>query len=188
MMQYKVLSSADFKLDKLVIKTIDDSHIQQIRVWRNQQIDILRQNQIITEDCQVQYFDTHIFPLFESSNPVQVLFNCFYEDKFIGYGGIVHISYENKIGEISFLLDPKISNNQFYESVFILFLELMDKIAFYELGLNKLFTETFSTRVMHVNILEKAGYLREGIRKSHVILNGRVADIYLHGKLSKTLK
>lgn len=188
MIKYKVLSSADYKLDKLVIKTIDDSHIQKIRIWRNQQIDILRQNQIITEECQVQYFNTQIFPLFESSTPVQVLFNCYYEDKFIGYGGIVHISYENKIGEISFLLDPQIPTNQFYECVFILFLELMDKIAFHELGLNKLFTETFSTRMIHVHILENAGYLREGIRRSHVILNGRVADIYLHGKLSKPLK
>jgi RimJ/RimL family protein N-acetyltransferase len=167
MNKYKVLSSADYKLDKL---------------------EILRQNLIITEECQVQYFKTHVFPLFESSTPVQVLFNCYFEDKFIGYGGIVHISNENKIGEISFLLDPQIPTNQFYESVFILFLELMDKIAFYELGLNKLFTETFSTRMEHVHIVENAGYLIEGIRRSHVILNGRVADIYLHGKLLKPLK
>ncbi len=188
MIKYKALSSAVYKIDKLSIKTIDESNIQQIRVWRNQQIDILRQNQIITEEHQVEYFNTHIFPLFESKTPVQVLFNCYYENKFIGYGGIVHISYENKIGEISFLLDPLIPINQFYESIFILFFELMDKIAFHELGLNKLFTETFSTRIEHVHILENAGYLREGIRRSHVILNGRIEDIYLHGKVSKTLK
>lgn len=187
-MKYRVLSAEEYKFEKLSIQTIDNSHIQQIRVWRNQQIDILRQNQIIAEEHQEQYFNTHIFPIFESNTPVQVLFNCYYDDKFIGYGGIVHISYEDKIGEISFLLDPQIPADHFYEFVFILFLELMDKIAFHELGLNKLFTETFSTRMEHVPMLEKAGYLREGIRRCHVILNGRVADIYLHGKVSNLLK
>jgi RimJ/RimL family protein N-acetyltransferase len=184
MIKYNALLSAHYRLGDLSIKTIDDSQIQKIRIWRNQQMDILRQNHFITEECQIQYFQDKIFPLFESSTPVQVLFYCYYEEKLIGYGGIVHISYENKIGEISFLLDPKIPTDQFYESIFILFLELMDKIAFQELRLNKLFTETFSTRMEHVSILEKAGYIREGIRQSHVILNGKVADIYLHGKLA----
>ena len=182
-MKYKVLSAAEYNLNHLSIQTINNAHIQQIRVWRNQQIDILRQNQIITEEQQELYFNTQIFPLFESNTPDQVLFNCYYDKTFIGYGGIVHISFENKIGEISFLLDPQIAADQFYEFVFILFLELMDKIAFDELGLNKLFTETFSTRMEHVAMLEKAGYLLEGIRHSHVILNGQVADIYLHGKV-----
>jgi len=186
-MKYRALSANEYKLDKLIIQTINKVHIQQIRVWRNQQIDILRQNQIITEEQQERYFNTQVFTNFESNTPFQVLFNCYYEDKFIGYGGIVHISYENKIGEVSILLDPQIPTNQFYEFVFILFLELMNKIGFHELGLNKLFTETFSTRMEHVPMLEKAGYFREGIRRSHVILNNRIADIYLHGKLNNNL-
>jgi RimJ/RimL family protein N-acetyltransferase len=186
-MKYRILSAGEYRLDKLLICTIDNSYIQQIRIWRNQQIDILRQNQLISEEQQEWYFNTHVFSLFDNLYPQQVLFNCFYEEKFIGYGGIVHISYENKIGEISFLLDPQIPTDSYYESVFILFLEIMNKIAFQELGLNKLFTETFSTRMEHVPMLEKAGYNREGVRHSHVILNGQVADIYLHGKLANSL-
>jgi RimJ/RimL family protein N-acetyltransferase len=184
-MKYQVLSATEYTLNNLAIRTIDETYIQQIRIWRNQQIDILRQNQIITELEQIHYFNTHVFPLLKSENPMQILFYCFYKGNFIGYGGIVHISYENKIGEISFLLDPKIQKDSLYELVFILFLELMNKIAFQELKLNKLYTETFSTRKKHVPMLEKAGYSLEGIRRSHVILNGQIADIYLHGKVSK---
>lgn len=186
-MKYQVLSATEYRLNNLSISTIDETYIQQIRIWRNQQIDILRQNQIITESEQIHYFNTRVFPLLESEFPQQVLFYCFYKGSFIGYGGIVHISYENKIGEISFLLDPNIPIDTFYESVFILFLELMNKIAFQELKLNKLFTETFSTRMEHVPMLEKAGYCREGVRLSHVILNGQIADVYLHGLISKEI-
>lgn len=187
-MKYKILSETEYKKNKLTICTIDNSKIQQIRVWRNQQIDILRQNKFITEEQQQIYFNTKVFPLFKEDFPEQILFNCYYNSDFIGYGGIVHISYVDKIGEISFLLDPLIQDKSFYEKIFIEFLDLMNKIAFEELMLHKLFTETFSTRIEHVTILEKAGYVREGIRQSHVILNNQKADIYLHGKFSNILK
>jgi RimJ/RimL family protein N-acetyltransferase len=187
-MKYKILSDVGYTKNKLTVSTIDNSKIQQIRIWRNQQIEILRQNKFITEEQQELYFSNNVFPLLDENFPEQILFNCFYEGNFIGYGGIVHISYENKTGEISFLLDPLIQDKLFYEKIFITFLDLMSKIAFKELMLNKLFTETFSTRIDHVSILEKAGYTLEGVRRSHVILNSQIADIYLHGKFSELLK
>jgi RimJ/RimL family protein N-acetyltransferase len=187
-MKYKILSKGEYIKNKLTVATIDNSKIQQIRIWRNQQIDILRQNKFITEEQQQLYFTTNVFPLLEENFPEQILFNCHYEGDFIGYGGIVHISYENKTGEISFLLDPLIQDKLFYEKIFITFLDLMSNVAFEELMLNKLFTETFSTRIEHVSILEKAGYVLEGIRRSHVILNNQIADIYLHGKFPDLLK
>lgn len=187
-MKYKVLRRPDYVLQKLRISTIDDQYIQLIREWRNNQINILRQDKLISKDQQIDYFNKKVFSLYESDLPEQILFNCFYEDQFIGYGGIVHISYEHKIGEISFLLNPSILPGEYYESIFHLFLTLMNHIAFEELSLNKLFTETFSSRMEHVPMLEKAGYEREGVRRSHLIINGKTADIYLHGKLSTSLK
>ena len=181
-MKYKILSESEYKKNKLTLTTIDNSKIQQIRIWRNQQIDILRQHKFITEEEQELYFTTKVFPLFEENFPAQILFNCYHDDIFIGYGGIVHISYENKTGEISFLLDPLIQDKLFYEKIFITFLDLMTNVAFEELSLNKLFTETYSTRIDHVPLLEKAGYRLEGIRRSHIVLNNQFADIYLHGK------
>jgi RimJ/RimL family protein N-acetyltransferase len=183
-MKYKVLSSPEYTAGELRITTIESTYIQLIRIWRNQQIAFLRQHQIISPEQQNDYFESWVFPFLESEAPVQVLFNCFYDNQFVGYGGIVHISYEDKIGEISFLLDPQIKSGSLYESIFLRFLKLMDRIAFNEIGLYKLFTETFSSRMEHVPMLEKAGYQREGVRRSHLLINAEKADIYLHGRLA----
>ncbi len=186
-MKYKVLSASEYLHKSLKLTAIDSKYIQLIREWRNSQISILRQNQFISEEQQNIYFLNKVFPLFDSSNPEQILFNIFYEGKFIGYGGIVHISYDNKTGEISFLLNPSIEPDEFYESVFHDFLVLMDKVAFIEMGLNKLYTETFSSRSEHISMLENAGYIREGVRQSHLIINNHVADIYLHGRFADSI-
>jgi RimJ/RimL family protein N-acetyltransferase len=183
-MKYKILSLGEYELDNFKITTIDKQHIQLIRKWRNQQINILRQTNVISEVQQNEYFNYNIFPLLESETPVQILFNCYYENKFVGYGGIVHISYSNKIGEISFLLNPEIKTDLFYDFLFTSFLKLMDIIAFSEVKLLKLYTETYSNRIEHVAILEKFGYRLEGVRRSHLIINEKSEDIYMHAKFA----
>jgi RimJ/RimL family protein N-acetyltransferase len=183
--KYCCLQKISYANDEFNLQSIDETHIQEIRNWRNNQMSVLRQNKLISEEEQTAYFNTHVFP--EQSNPFpkQVLFNYFNRDRFIGYGGIVHISHEDKIGEISFLMDPVINNAHFYIQAFTNFLQLIDPIAFNELLLEKLFTETYDTRIENVAILENAGYTREGILHSHKVIDGMRSDIYLHGRLKK---
>ncbi len=186
-MKYKILKYDEYQLDNFTIKTIDKKYIQLIRKWRNKQINILRQNQIISESQQNDYFNFNVFPLLNFDTPVQILFNCFYENKFVGYGGIVHISYIDRIGEISFLLNPKIKTDKLYEYLFEKFLKLMNSIAFKEIKLIKLYTETYSNRIEHVHMLEKSGYTLEGIKHSHIIIDGKREDIYLHAQFAESI-
>lgn len=179
---YLILQKEKYAAGDFVATAIDASYIQQIREWRNQQLHILRQNQPVSPEEQVTYFNTHVFSELGSKQPSQVLFNYFYKGDFIGYGGIVHISYTDLTGEISFLLGPE-QNSSFYETAFLHFLQLMDEVAFADLKLEKLFTETFDTRIENVSVLERAGYTREGVLHSHKVINGKRSDVYLHGKL-----
>jgi hypothetical protein len=98
------------------ICTIQPEDIQPIRVWRNAQLPYLRQSHPIEFDEQVKYYRDNIWPTMELERPSNILMSYFEEAQLIGYGGLVHISWEHKRAEVSFLLDP---DRMLTESVFL---------------------------------------------------------------------
>ena len=153
---------------------------EKIRKWRNNQLKILRQNKIIKKKDQIVYFKKNIL----IKNPKVELFAIDYDQKLIGYGGLVNISNDSKIAEVSFLLNNKINHNSnFYKKIFINFLIFIKKYSFRNKKLRKLHTETYSFRKKHINILENCGFKLEGIMKKHVIKNKKIYDSLIHGIL-----
>jgi hypothetical protein len=49
--------------------------------------------------------------LFQLQKPNQILFSFLEENKCIGYGGLVHINWNDINGEISFIIDTKLEKN-----------------------------------------------------------------------------
>lgn len=104
---------------------IDDA--EKIRKWRNNQIKILRQNEIIKKDDQIKYFKKNIL----IQNPNLDLFAINLNKKLIGYGGLVNISTYFKTAEVSFLVNDKINHNsKFYEKIFNNFLIFIKEYSF----------------------------------------------------------
>ena len=167
--EYACLVNNYIKIGEFSVRPIQKEHIERIREWRNSQIKFLRQDKLISELEQINYFKRNVWIEMEKINPKNILL-IFEKDKIpIGYGGLVHISWENKRSEISFLLDPIfLKNKKEYKINFLNFLKLIKTIAFKDLCLNKIFTETFSSRNSHLEILEESGFLREGKFKKHV--------------------
>jgi len=64
-------------------------------------------------------------------------------------------------------------------------LTLIKAVAFDYLKFNRLFTETFNIRQFHISTLESNGFIREGVLKEHVIINGKYVDSIFHGCLNK---
>ena len=167
---------------KYTITTIQPEDIERIRLWRNDQLEILRQTDIISQQQQIDYFDMHIWPSMESPVPKNILVGFFYENCLIGYGGLVHISWQNLRAEISFLLDSKrVSNKDIYSSDFYNFLKLIKRLAFDYLSFNRLFVETYDIRPLHISILESSGFFREGCLRKHVRINELWVDSLIHG-------
>ena len=79
--------------------------------WRNQQIDALRQKDYLTEKDQLDYFHQVVQPQYSKSNPDPLLMGFTKEDELIGYGGLVHIDWNNRRAEVSFLLESKRAKN-----------------------------------------------------------------------------
>jgi len=165
----------------LTIRPIHPDHIEAIRQWRNQQLDVLRQSRPITREEQERYFATHVWPVTADPQPPQVLVSYFDGELHIGYGGLVHIAWEHKRAEVSFLLDPARGGR--YRPDFATFLRLIRQLAFRQLGLRRIFTETYAIRTEHIAILEESGFEREGIMRDHVIIGGKPVHSIIHGCL-----
>lgn len=184
MPSYKCLSLDRYSLGIYTLLPVREEDIMLIKDWRNAQLDVLRQKQLLTEAMQYRYFETVVWPSFDLDKPSQLLFSFLREDVCIGYGGIVHICWEDRRAEVSFLLNPlRVVDSTVYRQDFLSFLNLLKEVAYKVLALNRLFTETFDSRPFHISVLEEAGFRREGRMKQHVCINGIFVDSILHGHL-----
>jgi hypothetical protein len=184
-MNYTCLTNKKFEFNEFSLKAIRIEDIENIRNWRNAQLDVLRQDKIITKEEQIRYFNEQIWPETIKKYPRQILFSYFRNDDLVGYGGLVHISWKDLRAEVSFLVNRDNLSDEDYYLFFSSYLTLIKTVAFVDLKFNRLFTETFNIRQFHISILESNGFIKEGILKEHVIINGEYVDSIFHGILNK---
>ena len=173
----------------ILVRAIEPEHIELIRTWRNAQIDVLRQTRPITTEEQIAYFDRAIWPDKEVDQPANILLGLFQNDRLIGYGGLVHIAWDYARAEVSFLLDPETAGeDEGGSTLFAAWLRLMQRLAFDDLGLSRLTTETYAMRTLHLRVLGEAGFRQEGLLRQHVRVGGRPMDAVVHGCLASDLE
>ena len=168
----------------LSVEAVQPHHIEPIRQWRNAQMGILRQSAVVSPEEQEAYYRTHIWPDKRSLQPQNVLLAYLENDELIGYGGLVHVAWIHRRAEVSFLLKTELAAAQKdYSRYFSSFLRLMKILAFDDLGLERLFTETYVERKRHIATLEATGFRLEGVFRRHVWIGGRPVDSVFHGCL-----
>lgn len=156
--------------------------IQLIRKWRNEQLDILRQQKILTKNQQISYYDVIVRKTFKQKKPRSILFSFLLNDVCIGYGGLVHIDWNSKRAELSFIADTeRYKTKKIYQKDLKMFIKLILKVGFHELHLNRIYTETYDVRPFHVLMLEKYGFNFEGRLVSHVKIRNSYVDSLIHG-------
>jgi RimJ/RimL family protein N-acetyltransferase len=161
---------------------VQDAHIESIRGWRNEQIDVLRQTAPIEKDQQIAYFQKHIWPSMTVGEPKSVLFGYLENDQLIGYGGLVHIAWEHRRAEVSFLVNTPLARDvPAYDMRFAMFLKLLKQVAFFQIGLRKLCTETYEFRHNTIRVLEECDFMLEGRLRAHVLINGAPVASLMHG-------
>lgn len=138
---------------KLVPLTI--SYMEQIRQWRNECLESLRTPFPLTQEMQIKFYHdvicnrnansrywaivleeetTHGKFNLETSKFIPVRYN-----NLIGMCGIENIEWENRIGEISLILDPKLHNKGYGKEALKL---LLDK-GFNFLNLDNIYGECY---------------------------------------------
>lgn len=165
--------------------SVRQGDMELIRVWRNAQTRILRQQNEISSEQQQHYFKDIIQPTFNQKRPQQILFSFLLNDQCIGYGGLTHLNWDSSRAEVSFLVDSqRIKDAHQYARDHKHFLALLCQVAFGDLHLHRLFTETFSFRQNHIANLEAFGFIHEGILREHMYKDNQWYDSVMHGLLA----
>ena len=181
---YKCLNQNVLRHGAYLIEPLMAESMESIRTWRNQQMAVLRQKSEISEEEQERYYLQFVQPNFDKVQPGQILFQLKYEDVLIGYGGVVHLSWEDERAEMSFLVSPERHQElEVYSADFSSFIQLMKRVVFDDLKFNKLFTETYDFRKEHIGILEQCDFTLEGKMREHIKFNGQFVDSLLHSIL-----
>lgn len=187
--KYRIMLPSELSDGVITLRPLQQEDIENIRLWRNAQMDVLRQAHPISPEEQVRYFEQHVWPEKKSSHPCQILLGIESNGVLIGYGGLVHIFWEYGRAEISFLLSPEVELDQCrVRDYFTRFVRLIQELAFDDLSLRKLTTETYEQRKLHIDVLESSGHKLEGRLRKHVIVSGRVVDALVHGLLLEDRK
>lgn len=184
MNSYKVLSRQNFSFENFKIVPIRFIDRFEIMKWRNEQIYHLRQSKLLTEADQNAYFENVISNLFEQEKPSQILFSFLKDETCIGYGGLVHINWVDKNAEISFIMDTTLEEFSFVEN-WSVFLQLLQRAAFSNLGLHKIFTYAYDLRPRLYTALESQGFQKEARLKDHCYFQGKFIDVVLHSKINE---
>lgn len=183
-MIYKVLKNNKFITGDYSIVPYRDEDKFKIMEWRNKQMDVLRQKNILTIEDQKNYYQGYIAPSFSQDKPKIILFSFLEKNSCIGYGGLTNVDWESKRVELSFMVDDqRASKKEVYEQDFTSFITLMKMVVFDDMLFNRIFTETYDIRPHHISILEKNGFRPEGRMKEHVLIDGNFIDSVIHGYL-----
>ncbi|MBS1627772.1 MAG: GNAT family N-acetyltransferase [Bacteroidetes bacterium] len=181
---YKPLKSQTFHLGEYVIIPIRYEDRLDIMKWRNEQIYHLRQTKPLTKEDQDNYFKNVVAKLFEQDHPDQILFSYLENGKCIGYGGLVHINWIDKNAEISFIINTELEKTEF-DKHWRIYLELLEKVAFEELKLHKIYVYAFDLRPHLYRAIEAKDYKKEARLKEHCFYNGKYIDVLIHSKIDE---
>ena len=154
-----------------------------IMQWRNEQLYHLRQEKLLSKEEQDNYFNIKISKLFDKKKPDQILFSFLKKNKCVGYGGLVHINWIDKNAEISFIMDTSLEE-EYFEIHWLSYLSLIEKVAFKELNLHKLFTYAYDIRPHLFPILLKAGYIKDAELEDHCLFEGVYKNVLIHSKFN----
>jgi RimJ/RimL family protein N-acetyltransferase len=166
-------------------RQLEERDIESLRDWRNLQQAVLRQQEPISAEHQLNWFLTSVVPTYTAASPRQLLVAVEEQGQLVAYGGLTNIEWTSRRAEVSFLCaNDRAVDARRYAETFSAFLTWLKRFTFAELGFNRMFTETWSTRTEHLAILESCGWRLEGRMRQHVYKEGQFDDALLHGILA----
>jgi RimJ/RimL family protein N-acetyltransferase len=181
MREYKALKQQVFESGEYSLVPIRHEDRYLIMQWRNEQMYHLRQTEPLTKEKQDWYFENVVGKLFDQEKPDQVLFSFLQNEQCIGYGGLVHINWDDKNAELSFIMSTDMEQKKF-ESYWTLYLYLIEQLAFRELDLHKIYVFAFDVRPHLYSTLVENGYFLDARLTEHCQIDGKYHDVVIHSK------
>lgn len=183
MRHYLCLNTQTYINDDYTLLPIRERDKYEIMQWRNEQIYHLRQTVPLTREIQSRYFENVVAKLFEQERPNQILFSFLKKEECIAYGGLVHINWIDMNAEISFVMNTALEKKEFSKN-WSEFLHLIEKVAFRDLNLRKLYVYAFDLRPHLYSVLEDNSYFLDACLQDHCLFNNEFKDVVIYSKLN----
>ena len=97
--------------------------------------------------------------------------------------GVISIVPQSDVHRLSGELGYWIGESFWNKGIATQAVSMISEYAFEKLGLNRIYAKVFDPNVASMKVLEKCGYLLEGISKNAVIKNNRVLDEHRYALL-----
>lgn len=179
--RYKCLSLHESQSGRYTLLPIRDQDKYLIMQWRNDQIEILRQKQPLTRELQEQYFRNVIASLFDAQKPDQLLFSFLEDGLLIGYGGLVHINWESRNAEVSFITETSRSRDpKLFVHDWGVYLTCLKDLVLKNNLFAKIYTYAYDMRPLLYQALKKSFFVQEARLKDHIVISGEYRDILIH--------
>lgn len=118
----------------MILDVLTREDAEQIRKWRNQELDSLRTPYPLTEDQQLDWYESVV-----NNRNANARWWAVYDGTLLGYAGIQHIDWINSHGEISLLIAPQQQGKGYGREAAAMVL----KEAFHKLNLNMVWGESY---------------------------------------------
>lgn len=180
--EYKCLEKSEFYQAEFKLTPIQYSDRIAIMNWRNEQLKYLRQGTILTTDIQNRYFREVVLRNFGEISPKQILFRFVRNDRLIGYGGLVHIDWDNFNAEISFLLDTLLNQEDEHVLLGTIFFSLIQDLA-KSAKLHKIYTYGYDLDAYRFAPLINNKYKLEALLAQHVKIEQEYIAVKIYSKI-----
>ena len=183
MRNYKCFNKSVFYFSDYSLLPIREQDKYLIKEWRNEQIDILRQKELLTNEQQENYFRDVVRNLFNKDKPNQILWSFFLFNELIGYGGLVHIDWDAKNAEISFVLcNERNINHELFKKDWFNYLNIISDVAKNYLFFNKIYTYAYDIRDYYFEVMYNLDFTLEARLKRHVLIKNKLHDVLILSK------
>ncbi len=181
MRNYFLFKQSEIVFERWKLVPIRDQDKYSIMNWRNEQIEVLRQKSPLTKEGQERYFQTVVDALFKVETPDQLLFSFLEDDVLVGYGGLVHIDWASRNGEISFLTETKRATApEQLKKDWVVYLRMLKTLVDANLGFAKIYTYAYDLRPMLFEALKESAFVEEARLKRHIHVGDRLVDVLIH--------
>ena len=117
------------------LKCLSLSDVEQVGLWRNEQMEILRTPFPLTKEMQADFYKDVIC----NRNSNSRFWGIWIETELIGMCGLENIQLENRLAEISLLLNPEYHLDEYGEKI----LKLLLHEGFMNMNLENIYTEVY---------------------------------------------
>jgi len=163
---------------RLTYRQIEREDLGILRDWRNQYHirNRTREHRLLNMINQVDWFESM------SRNKNNEMYLMSVDFLPVGVCGLCYIDWVNRNAEVSLYIG---NDNMRRQGIGTKVLKFLEKKAFDEFNLHRLWAEIYSNNVASRILFEKCGYTKEGKLREHVFKGGKYRDSFIYGLLKE---